>query len=159
MKNITSQVEINGFLTETFSMMRVIKHGDPLSALLYVIIAEILGNQVRSNDRIKGVRIGNSGQKIMQYADGAELSVTDDESINQIFSELKCYGTATGAKVNVEKTEGLWLGSWIGRQNRPYNCKWTSDKVKVLGLWPDNQDTAGDIFNKLYTKIKIKLAF
>ena len=40
----------------------------------------------------------------MQYADDTELFVTDDESINQIFSELKRYETATGAKVNVEKT-------------------------------------------------------
>ena len=48
----------------------------------------------------------------MQYADDTELFVTDDESINQIFFELKCYENAAGAKVNVEKTEGLWLGSW-----------------------------------------------
>ena len=46
----------------------------------------------------------------MQYADYTELFVTDDESINQIFFELKFYETATGAKVNAEKTEGLWLG-------------------------------------------------
>ena len=95
----------------------------------------------------------------MQYADDTELFVTDDESINQIFFELKCYKTATGAKVNVEKTEGLWPGSWKGRQDRPYNCKWTSGKVNVLGLWLGNQDTSGDIFNELYTKIKLNLAF
>ena len=159
MKNITSQVKINGVLTKPFSMTRGIKQGYPLRVLLYVIIAEILGNQIRSNGRIKGVRVGNSEKKIMQYADDTELFVTDDESINQIFFELKCYETATGAKVNVDKTEGLWPGSWKGRQDRPYNCKWTSDKVKVLGIWLGNQDTSGGIFNELHTKIKLKLAF
>ena len=157
MINITSQVKINGFLTEPFSMTRGIKQGDPLSALRDVIIAGILGNQIRSNGRIKGVRVGNSEKKIMQYADDTEHFVTDDESINQIFFELKCYETATGAKVNVEKMEGLLLGSWKGRQDR--TSKWTSDKVKVLGLWLGNQDTSGDIFNELYAKIKLKLAF
>ena len=44
-------------------MTRGIKQGDPLSALLYVIIAEILGNQIRSNDRIKGVRVGGDSEK------------------------------------------------------------------------------------------------
>ena len=39
----------------------------------------------------------------MQYADDTELFVTDDESINHIFFELKFYETTTGAKVNVEK--------------------------------------------------------
>ena len=88
-------------------MTRGIKQGDPVCALLYVITAEILGNQIGSNGRIEGVRVGNSEKKIMQYADDTELFVTDDESINQIFFELKCCETAMGAKVNVEKTEGL----------------------------------------------------
>ena len=92
-------------------MMRGIKHGDPLSALFDVIIAEILGNQIQSNDRIKG----NSEKKIMQYADDTELFDTDDESINQIFFELKGYETAKGAKLNIEKIEGLWLGPWKTR--------------------------------------------
>ena len=38
MKNFTSQVKINGFLTQPFSVKRGIKQGGPLSALLYVII-------------------------------------------------------------------------------------------------------------------------
>ena len=109
MKNITSQVKINGFLTEPFSMTRGIKQGDPLRALLYVIISEILGNQIRSSDRIKGVRVGNSKKKIMQYVDDTELFVTDDESINQILFELKRYETATRAKVNVEKQRAYGL--------------------------------------------------
>ena len=81
MKNITSQVKIKSFLTEPFSMTRGIKQGDPLNALLYVIIAEILGNQIRSNGRIKCVRVGNPKKKIMQYADGTKYFVTDDEPI------------------------------------------------------------------------------
>ena len=57
--------------------------------------------------RIEGVRVGNSEKKNMQYADDTELLVTDDESINQIFFELKCYETGTGEKVNAEKNRGL----------------------------------------------------
>ena len=58
-------------------------------------------------DLIESVRVGNSEKKVMQYADDTELLVTDDECINQIFFGLKCYETATGTKVNSEKTEGL----------------------------------------------------
>ena len=47
--------------------------------------------------------VGNSEKKIMQYADDTELLVTDDESINQIFFELKCYEAGTGEKSMLKK--------------------------------------------------------
>ena len=48
MKNITSQVKIIGFLTEpSFSMTRGIEQGDPLSALLYVIIGTLRNHDGR----------------------------------------------------------------------------------------------------------------
>ena len=55
LKDITSCVIINGFLTEEIEITRGVRQGDPLSALLYVIIAEVLGNQIRSNQNISGV--------------------------------------------------------------------------------------------------------
>ena len=34
---------------------------------------------------------------------------------------IQKYEKATGVKINVEKTEGLWLGSWQKRTDRPFN--------------------------------------
>ena len=44
-----SQVKINGFLTPSFSIERGVQQGCPLSALLYVLCAEVLGIAIRSN--------------------------------------------------------------------------------------------------------------
>ena len=52
LKDITSQIEINGFLTEDIDISRGVRQGDPFSTLIYVLIAEVLGNQRRSNQNI-----------------------------------------------------------------------------------------------------------
>ena len=36
LKDITSQIKINGFLSEKIIIERVVRQGDPLSALLYI---------------------------------------------------------------------------------------------------------------------------
>ena len=48
-KDITSQIKINGFLSEEIIIERGVRQGDPLSALLYIVVAEVLGNQILSN--------------------------------------------------------------------------------------------------------------
>ena len=57
MRDITSQVKVNGFLTNEILITRGVRQGDPLSALLYIIGAEVLGNLIRTNKDIKGITI------------------------------------------------------------------------------------------------------
>ena len=41
-------------LTERISLKRGVRHGDPLSPLLYVLCIEVLANLIRDSPRIKG---------------------------------------------------------------------------------------------------------
>ena len=50
--------------------------------------------------------------KILHYADDTEIFATTDESINEIFYIIDKFEKGTGAKINVEKTQGLWPGNW-----------------------------------------------
>ena len=38
--------------------------------------------------------------------------MTNDSSVKETFKELEKYEKATGAKINIEKTEGLFIGKW-----------------------------------------------
>ena len=38
-------------------------------------------------------------------------------------------------RVNLGKCKGLWLGPWRDRQDPPVDLQWSSDKIKVLGLY------------------------
>ena len=47
LKDISSQIKINGFLSDDHILIaREVWQGDPLTTLLYVIIAEVLGNLI-----------------------------------------------------------------------------------------------------------------
>ena len=89
LKDMTSCVKINGFLTDEIEVTRGVRQEDPLSALLYVIIAEVLGNQIRSNQNISGVTIRNMEQKILQYADDTQIIVSNNSSITEVFKQLR----------------------------------------------------------------------
>ena len=156
LKNITSRVKINGFLKEEIEVTRGVRQGDPVSALLYVIIAEVLGNQIRSNQNISGVTIRNIEQKILQYADDTQIIVSNNSSINEVFKQLRLYEEAPGAKINISKTEGLFMDKWKNRHHKPFDCRWTNDKVFALGLWIGNKDTAKIVFTEQLAKIKSK---
>ena len=42
---------------------------------------------------------------------------------------------ASGSKLNLSKSKGLWLGGWRGRSDPSVALDWTSSKLKVLGVF------------------------
>ena len=159
LNKITSQVKVNGFLTEPIEVNRGVRQGDPLSALLYVLIAEVLGNHIRSNQDINGITIKGIEQKILQYADDTQIIVTNDRSMKEVFKQLKKYEEGTGAKVNIRKTEVLLMGKWKNRHDKPFDLKWSDDKVFALGLWFGNKDTSEINFQEQLIKLKKQFLF
>ena len=157
-----SAVKVNGFLTSEFSIQRGVRQGCPLSALLYVLCAEVLGIAIRKNNKIIGYKYGrNKEHKIAQYADDMTVLITTIASIDELFKLLIKFGEATNSKLNKSKTEALWVGSWRNNSEKPLNLKWTNDKVNFTGVYVGNDrngcSTQG--FSEVFDKIKSKLAY
>ena len=89
---------------------------------------------MRSDPKIKGIPVHSIIHKISQYADDTSLTVVGDESIERLAYHLDLYEKASGAKVNRDKCEGLWLGSNQNRIDKPLGFKWQTDKIKVVGI-------------------------
>ena len=87
-----------------------------------------------------------------QYADDTSLTVADNESIERLAYHLDLYEKVSGAKVNREKCEGLWLGSNQNRTDKPLGFKWLSDKIKVLGIHIGNMDFSHTIWDEKIDK-------
>ena len=148
-----SIVKVNGFLSDPFHTQRGVRQGDPLSPLLYIFIAEVFAISVRADPKIKGIPVASISHKISQYADDTSLTVVGNESIERLAYHLDLYERASGAKVNREKCEGLWLGSNQNRTDKPLGFKWQSDKIKALGIHIGNMELSHAIWDEKIDKV------
>ncbi|MBY0580759.1 MAG: reverse transcriptase family protein [Rickettsiales bacterium] len=132
---ITARIKINGLLSEKIDILRGVRQGCPLSMILYIIQAEIFSTFVRQNKKIKGIHVEGSETKIQQYADDTNFFLTGDDSIKEVGKALKLNKKATGAKINLAKCKGIWLGKNILKEKSKYlNFNWEESSFKSLGI-------------------------
>ena len=137
-KDCNARVKINGHLTPAFSIQRGVRQGCPLSSLLYVLCIEVLCLEIKTNTNIKGLEYMSKQHKDLSYADDLSILTTSIESIDPIFNILDKFQKATNAKINIEKTEALWIGTWKENTITPMGLKWTNTMVKGLGVFVGN---------------------
>ena len=84
-----------------------IRQGCLLSALLFVTAVEILSINIRNNDEIQGIKIGEDIFKISQLADDTTLFLKDVDSLKTTIKLLSYFMCLSGLKLNESKTEIL----------------------------------------------------
>ena len=110
----------------------------PALPYLFIVCTEVLANAVRKDENIRGINIADVECKLSQYAydttmilDGSELSFSTALLL------LDNFAISSGLKINYEKTEALWIGSYKDRDfsipsNKPIT--WARSKVYALGV-------------------------
>ena len=91
--------------------------------------------------------------------DDTTIIIKQNRCFKEVIKELSDYEKASGAKVNHQKTKGLWAGSWKGRKNTPLGIKWTSENVKNLGIYFGNKDPGLHTFKDRLPKINNRLNY
>ena len=95
-----------------FNLSRGVRQGCPLSPYLFILCAEVLGNAVRKDKEIRGIKIGTTDCKFSQYADDTTMILDGSElSFSKTLNLFDKFSNISGLKVNYEKTEALWIGS------------------------------------------------
>ena len=126
----------NGYSSQFFTLSRGIRQGCPISALLFIIVAEVMAINIRNDCKIEPINFGDSSLKIRQYADDTVLFLKDHKSLKCTFDLLDRFQLSAGLKLNKDKTEAILLC------NRPLNVnekhlgiKWVTEETKSLGIW------------------------
>ena len=107
-KEAKTSILTNGFRSTYFKISRSMRHGCPVSPLLFILQAEPLACAIRISTIIRGIplpdinpeSIGTPEVKINGYVDDTQFFVSTEESVVECFCILKRYENASGAKVN-----------------------------------------------------------
>ena len=133
--NISSCIMNNGSTCQYFSLERGVRQGDPLSPYLFILALEILAIKIRLDTNIVGFKFNRAVQKLSLYADDMTIAVSDLKSAKRIFKVLKLFAKWSGLKINLEKTEGMWLGAQKGSLEEPLGITWPKTPIKALGIY------------------------
>jgi len=137
-----SYILLNGRLSLPVIVKRGVRQGCPLSALLYLLTAEVLAEVIRKDNRIKGYPIPgkNKNVKIQQYADDTVLILIDMDSVVLAFKHIARFESGSGSKLNTSKCEGFALQGLEKHEaqnlKKTINIKWLyeNQSIKLLGI-------------------------
>ena len=132
-----SRILINGALSCPVYLQRGVRQGCPLSPLLYVLVSEVLSNQIRKNRQIEGFLLPGAGGlrfTISQYADDATSILKSEKSLCHLLRVVHKYELGSGAKLNTTKSEAMWLSRWRTNGDSPFGLKWVN-KMRILGVF------------------------
>ena len=136
--NANACIKNNNWISRSFKTHRGIRQGCPISALIFILVTEILAINIKTCKEIRGIKLPTKDQteaKISQLADDTTIFVRDKDSIMKVLDVVKTFGKFAGPKLNESKTVGMWLGNLRSCTENVGNISWTSDPVKALGVY------------------------
>lgn len=102
--------------------------------------------------RIRGIKKGDTEFKISQYDTTCFLS--DEESGFEVLNIMQTYHSLSGLKINLNKTEAIWIGSKRNHKPGTLPVKWSKGDFFTLGIWFDSEDENNAINKNLKTKLE-----
>ncbi len=150
----------NGFNSQFFSISRGIRQGCPISALLFILVVEIMAIHIRSDTDIKGIRYNNKDEIIIsQLEDDTTLYLSDIKSLTNSIDFITKFGKSCRLKLNKDKTEAFWIGRDLNKKDKPLGLRWTQGLIKCLGIWcgPSVEGAIQKNFDEKIKKVKTLL--
>ena len=133
-KDANVRVLVNGFRTGQVPINKGVRQGDPLSLYLFLLAVEPLVATINNDARIEGLGKGRKRNvKCPGYADDLTLTLVGSPSVCLAFEIIERFSEATGLKLNMEKTQGMMVGSSYTDDRLP-PINWRNESIKILGF-------------------------
>ena len=154
--DIQTCVTNNGYSSRFFKPSRGIRQGCPISAMLFVLVVEILANAIRKNPRIIGITIKGMQWKIGQYADDTCLFMNDENSLSLALLLIELFAKASGLCMNRDKSEAIAIGTSSNYRHKVKQIKISTDSIRYLGILinADAEKMSTENFNLKLQKIE-----
>ena len=135
--NNMNYINHNGWIgTSPIHLARGLRQGCPFSPVCYILATELLSCKLRQSNEVKGVGINNT-LKILQYADDTTLFLENEQSFHNALSFFDKFSEISGLKLNLNKTEAMWLGTWKNRNDTLGKTRWKlcpNNVITILGI-------------------------
>lgn len=117
-------------------MLRGIRQGCPISAILYLFVADILALKIKNNDQIIGIKTSNFSKeyKHVHHADDLTLFLKNIDSLKEALKTIKDFSKRAGSRLNVDKTECILTGGLQQYVEKIEGIKINTSTVKCLGI-------------------------
>ncbi len=129
---------MSGILTETFEIRRGVKQGCPLSASLYILAINPILKKIKEDVRLCGTRTSSGERMAVLTYDDVTVIIKNVKELDIVNENLLLYDMVSGAKLNHNKTEGVWFGKENKQPNLNIKMK---DKMRILGINFRNKDS------------------
>lgn len=124
----SSQVLVNGWLTNSFVIQRGVRQGCPLSMNMFVLYIEPLIRSIYDN--ILGIGVARDFIKVFAYADDLTLLIRSDEEFDIVMNIITEYENAASIRLNLRKSGFIRFNNCrIGPQKIT-----EKNELKILGL-------------------------
>jgi hypothetical protein len=135
-KNTSSCVMNNGHKTANFELKRGVHQGCPLSALLFIILVQVLQQMLQKSKEISGIKVGDKELKILQMADDTTILTSSIDDVPKILKVLDDFYLISGLKTNVDKTIAYKLGrnQEINFPKNYLGLTWGKLPINLLGI-------------------------
>jgi hypothetical protein len=136
-------VKVNDNIGHYFQTRKGVRHGDPLSLILFNIVVDMLAiliSRAKESEQIQGVvpHLVDEGLSILQYTDDTIIFMDNDlEKAKNIKLLLCAFEQLSGLKINFHKSELLCYGTAKINQNKYmqiFGCDLGSFPFRYLGI-------------------------
>ena len=132
-------IKNNGWLSESFTLNRGIRQGCPVSALLFLLVVEILAIRIKSDPNFKGISIMHKNKlteyKVRQFADDMSLFLYSPHYIQNTLDIITPFSHVSGLKLNMSKTEALGIGIYKNIEFDTKGLRLATTPVRCLGIF------------------------
>ena len=98
--NTEVQVKVNGNMSKSFLIEKGVRQGCSLLMILYIILAEVMIENIGQNKQIKGITVLQNEIKISAFADDRTFYLGNNSSFLHLQNELQDFELFAGVKYN-----------------------------------------------------------